>query len=267
MTPPIRLDQELVNRGLVASRSLARRLVLAGHIRVDGQTVHKPGTPVIPAAKLAVTPTPRYVSRGGDKLEPILVACGINVGTATCLDVGASTGGFTDCLLQHGANAVVTVDVGYGQLAWKLRQDPRVHVLERTNARYLSSESLPPELSEGITVVTIDVSFIGLLKVLPAVTRLSEARCQALLLIKPQFEAGPKDVKRGGVVRSANVRRHTVQSVADGAQDLGWHVHGAYPSPLRGPHGNWECFLYLSRMGVKPTGDSLWLDELEVPDD
>ena len=268
MTPPLRLDQALVDRGLVASRSLARRLVLAGKVRVDGHPVHKPGAPVKAAAELAVAQVPRYVSRGGDKLEPVLAASGIDVTAAICLDVGASTGGFTDCLLQHGAAAVVAVDVGYGQLAWTLRQDDRVIVLERTNARYLTAESMPPDLAAAITVLTVDVSFIGLLKVLPAATQLSDPRCQALVLVKPQFEAGPNDVERGGIVRSASIRRRTVRAVAHGAGELGWGVRRAYPSPLRGPQGNWECFLHLRREprpATEPEG--LWLEQLEVPDD
>ena len=268
MAAPVRLDQALVDRGLVASRSMARRLVLAGQVRVDGHAVHKPGTPVKTAATLAVAKAPRYVSRGGDKLEPTLAASGIDISAATCLDVGASTGGFTDCLLQHGAAAVVAVDVGYGQLAWKLRQDTRVHVLERTNARHLTAESLPRELPGAITLLTVDVSFIGLLKILPATTHLSDPRCQALVLVKPQFEAGPNDVERGGVVRSADIRQRTVQAVAAGARELGWRVHRAYPSPLRGPRGNWECFLHLGREpGAVAAGDTRWLDQLEIPDD
>lgn len=268
MVPPVRLDQALVDRGLVGSRSLARRLVLAGQVSVDGHAVDKPGTPIKAACELIVAQAPRFVSRGGDKLEPVLAASGIDVFAATCLDVGASTGGFTDCLLQHGAEAVIAVDVGYGQLAWKLRQDERVYVLERTNARYLSTESLPPELPGGITMLTIDVSFIGLLKVLPAVTRLTEPRSQALVLVKPQFEAGPKDVEHGGVVRSSSVRRRCVRSVAEGARELGWCVHRAHPSPLRGPHGNWECFVHLGRApGPGGTEDTSRLDDLEVPDD
>lgn len=268
MTPPLRLDQALVDRGLVASRSLARRLVLAGKVRVDGHAVHKPGTAIKPMADLVVAQAPRYVSRGGDKLEPVIAASGVDVSAATCLDVGASTGGFTDCLLQHGAATVITVDVGYGQLAWTIRQDGRVHVLERTNARHLTAESLPPGLAGAITLLTVDVSFIGLLKVLPAVTRLTDPKCQALVLIKPQFEAGPNDVERGGVVRSATIRRRTVRAVAEGAVELGWGVQGAHASPLRGPHGNWECFLHLRRdAGATTPREAHWLEQLEVPDD
>ncbi len=265
---PLRLDQALVNHGLVTSRSLARRLVLAGHVRVNGRSVHKPGTPIKPGAELEVAERPRYASRGGDKLAPVLAASGIDVGSAVCLDLGASTGGFTDCLLQNGARTVVAVDVGYGQLAWKLRQDPRVHVLERCNARHLTGESLPPGLSGAITVMTIDVSFIGVLKLLPAATRLCDPRCEALVLVKPQFEAGPKEVERGGVVRAAHTRRRTVEQVGNGARDLCWQVRHAYPSPLRGPRGNWECFLHLRRhAGASAPVDNDWLDDLEVPDD
>ncbi len=264
---PLRLDQALVDHGLVTSRSLARRLVLAGHVRVNGHPVHKPGTQIKPGADLEVAERPRYASRGGDKLAPVLAASGIDVAEATCLDLGASTGGFTDCLLQHGAEAVVAVDVGYGQLAWKLRQDPRVHVLERCNARHLTTESLPPGLPAAITVLTIDVSFIGVLKLLPAASRVCGHRCEALVLVKPQFEAGPQKVERGGVVRSAQTRRRAVEDVGNGAAEFAWQVRRAYPSPLRGPRGNWECFLHFGRNANTIAGSTAWLDELDVPDD
>lgn len=266
MSPRARLDQALVDHGLAESRSLARRLVLAGKVKVDGRRVDKPGTAVDAGAVLQVEAPPPYVSRGGEKLAPVLAASGIDVGGRVCIDLGASTGGFTDCLLQAGAVAVVAVDVGYGQLDWRLRADPRVHVLDRTNARYLTRASLPEGLPELPSVAVMDLSFISASKVLPAMSQVCAPRSHALVLVKPQFEAGPDAVGSGGVVRSAAVRRATLREVADAARELGWSVLAALPSPLRGPAGNWECFLHLARDGgFAPGGDVI--DDLDIPDD
>jgi len=184
-----------------------------------------------------------FVSRGGEKLAGALRATGLTVKGRLCLDVGASTGGFTDCLLRAGATAVIAVDVGYGQLAWSLRNDPRVHVLERTNARYLGPEMLPfrPDLA------VVDVSFISLAKVIPAVVRCLAVPHDLLVLVKPQFEVGPGRVGKGGVVRQEPLRREAVSGVAVAALELGEAVVGAYPAEPRGPKGNRETFLWLAR--------------------
>lgn len=260
-----RLDEALVAAGLAASRSRAKRLILAGQVRVDGSRVDKPGTALKQGAALEVEQQDRYVSRGGDKLAGPLEAAGIEPTGRVALDIGASTGGFTDCLLQAGAAEVVAVDVGYGQLAWSLRQDPRVHVLDRTNARYLGRESLP-ELSQLPDLLVMDVSFIGVAKVLPAVTALLAPSADALVLVKPQFESSAGEVERGGVVRRGAVRRQALARVAAAAAALGWSVVGAFPSPLRGPAGNWECFLHL-RLDQGATDDGRHIAELDVPDD
>ena len=260
-----RLDEALVEAGLVESRSRAKRLILAGQVRVDGAPSGKPGSQVAADAALSVAQPDRFVSRGGDKLAAPLAASGIDPTGRVALDIGASTGGFTDCLLQAGARAVVAVDVGYGQLAWSLRQDDRVHVMERTNARHLQPQDLP-SLPSTSSLLVMDVSFIGIGKVLPAVTALCATGTDALVLVKPQFEAGPKEVEKGGVVRSANVRRNTVDCVAEVAQSLGWSIVAAHGSPLRGPAGNWECFLQMRLdSGASHLGD--WLEQLDVPDD
>lgn len=261
-----RLDLALVERGLVESRSRARRLILAGQVRVDGERVDKPATGVSAGQRIEVETPPPFVSRGGEKLDPVIDAAGVDVSGKVALDVGASTGGFTDCLLQRGARQVVAVDVGYGQLDWRLRQDPRVGVLERTNARHLERGDLPSDLDGAVDLVVMDVSFIGVHKLLPALGRLCDPGCDALVLVKPQFEAGPAKVDKGGVVRSSSTRRQAVEDVAEAAAQEGWDVLGAYPSPLRGPAGNWECFLYLRR--TEGCGQiRIDLRQLSVPDD
>lgn len=266
MAAGIRLDQLLVSRGLVESRSLARRLILAGKVRVDGHPVDKPGTAIAAEARIEVVAPPRFASRGGDKLAPVLVASGIDVQGRCCIDLGASTGGFTDCLLQAGAAAVVAVDVGYGQLDWRLRQDPRVRVMERTNARHLTATDLPGDLPSAPSVAVMDVSFIGAAKVLPALSAVCATEADALILVKPQFEAGPDAVSQGGVVRAAADRRRSLRAVAAAAEQLGWAVVAAHPSPLRGPAGNWECFLQLRR-GPGVASSPGVVEDLEIPDD
>lgn len=261
-----RLDAALVEEGLAPSRSQARRLVLAGQVRADGQVVDKPGTALSEGVELTVDSGPPFVSRGGEKIDPVLEAASIEVRDRIALDIGASTGGFTDALLQRGARAVVAVDVGYGQLDWKLRQDERVTVLERTNARHLTPDQIPGRLAGRIELVVMDVSFISVTKVLPALGTSLSRDCEALVLVKPQFEAGPERVEKGGVVRSAETRRDVLRTVAEAARDCGWCVLSAWPSPLRGPAGNWECFLYLRRS----EGDGairVELDALSIPDD
>ena len=230
-----RLDVLLVERGLAESRAQAQALVLAG--RVPGY--EKPGTQVDESAELGVERPPPYVSRGGQKLAHALDELGVDPGGRDCVDVGASTGGFTDALLQRGAARVVAVDVGYGQLHERLRRDARVVSLERTNARELRELPFAPEL------VVCDVSFISLRVVLPPVLALARPGWQALVLVKPQFEAGRSEVGKGGVVRDPAVRRRVVREIAEAA--LGWEAEtvGAVDSGLPGPKGNREVFLHL----------------------
>jgi 23S rRNA (cytidine1920-2'-O)/16S rRNA (cytidine1409-2'-O)-methyltransferase len=233
-----RLDQALVERGLVPTRERARALILAREIEVDGEVALRAAAPVSDDADLRVRAAQRYVSRGGDKLEGALRATGIDPAGRRCLDVGASTGGFTDCLLQHGAAHVTAVDVGYGQLAASLREDPRVTVLERTNARSL------PRLEVPVDLVTVDVSFISLTTVLPAVLESVRPGGDVLALVKPQFEAGREQVGRG-VVTDPVVHASAVGGVAAWAVRRGLRVRGVVRSPLLGPKGNREFFLWL----------------------
>ncbi len=234
-----RLDVTLVERGLAPSRERARALVLARDVRVDGEVATRPAQPVTADAAIEVREPPPYVSRGGEKLAHALDRTGLDVRGLRCLDVGASTGGFTDCLLQRGAREVVAVDVGYGQLAQQLRDDPRVEVRERTNARTL--EPLDPSADLAV----VDVSFISLTLVLPAVLDSLRAGADVLALAKPQFEAERADVQRGGVVHDAEVHARVVGRVALWAIGRGVRVRGVVRSPLRGPAGNREFFVWL----------------------
>ncbi|MBI1298922.1 TlyA family rRNA (cytidine-2'-O)-methyltransferase [bacterium] len=238
-----RLDRLLVTRELVESREQGRRLIMAGEVLVDEQMVDKPGQPVPVDAVIRVRAQPKYVSRGGLKLEAALDAFALDVTGLTAVDVGASTGGFTDCLLQRGAAQVYAVDVGYGQLAWKLRQDPRVVVLERTNIRHL--EALPEGVLADLAV--IDASFIGLGLVLPPTLRLLNPNGQIVALIKPQFEAGRAQVGKGGVVRDRRVHRHVIEEVMALAHTQGLAVAGIVVSPAPGPAGNIEFLIWLKR--------------------
>jgi 23S rRNA (cytidine1920-2'-O)/16S rRNA (cytidine1409-2'-O)-methyltransferase len=240
-----RLDKLLVDRGYVASRERARRLIMAGAVRVNDQVVDKPGTPVGGDMAIMVTqPDIPFVSRGGLKLDAALARFDIAVADRVVLDVGASTGGFTDCVLQRGARAVIAVDVGYGQLAWALRQDPRVVLLERRNIRSLTAAELPfvP------TLAVVDVSFISLTSVLPTVVTLVPAG-DILPLVKPQFEVGKGNVGKGGVVRDAALRAAAVDAVRACAESLGLTCLGALESPVPGPKGNRETFLHLRWTG------------------
>ncbi|MFL5873881.1 MAG: TlyA family RNA methyltransferase [Solirubrobacterales bacterium] len=242
-----RIDAVLADRGLFPSRSAAAGAVRAGEVRVgqDGPVALRPSQLVEPDASLIVDEGPRYVSRGGTKLENALEALGIDVSGWDCLDVGASTGGFTDCLLQRGANRVAAVDVAYGQLDVRMRQDPRVHTIERLNARELARVDLPfvPALA------TIDVSFISLTKVLPTVARCLEPGGEVLAMVKPQFELGRERVGRG-VVRAAADRREAIVKVAQAAQELGLPVRGFASSGLPGPKGNRETFVWCGGSGA-----------------
>ena len=236
-----RLDTLLAERGLASSRTSAAASVRAGLVRLGpgGRCAEKPGQLVAEDAELLVTERPRYVSRGGVKLENALRALEVTVAGRACLDVGASTGGFTDCLLQHGAGRVIALDVAYGQLDWRLRQDPRVAVVERTNARHLRPDDLPyvPELA------TIDVSFISLAKVLPALARCLAPAGEVLALVKPQFELGRERVGKGGVVRDPAERRDALVAVGRAARQLGLQPVGFASSGLPGPKGNRETFI------------------------
>jgi 23S rRNA (cytidine1920-2'-O)/16S rRNA (cytidine1409-2'-O)-methyltransferase len=251
-----RLDLLLVERGLAKSREQARRLIMAGEVLVDDQVSDKPGRTVAADAAVRVrTPLP-YVSRGGQKLAAALAAFAFDVTGLIALDVGASTGGFTDCLLQHGAARVYAVDVGYGQLAWKLRTDPRVVLLERTNIRHLSA--LPDGARPDLAV--IDASFISLALVLPPTLHLLVPSGQVIALIKPQFEAGKDDVGKGGVVRDPRIHRRVLAETVALAHSLGLAVAGLITSPLLGPAGNVEFLIWL-RPGPVPTPDPAVLIE------
>jgi 23S rRNA (cytidine1920-2'-O)/16S rRNA (cytidine1409-2'-O)-methyltransferase len=239
----VRLDTLLVERGLAETRNKAQALLLAGSVRVNGQPAGKPGTLVDPAVALEVTAALPYASRGGYKLAHALDTFGLDPHGRTALDVGASTGGFTDVLLQRGAARVYAVDVGYGILDYKLRADPRVVVLERTNIRYL--EALPSDASPADCAV-IDVSFISLKLVLPAVRRLLAPAAWIVALIKPQFEAGPDLVGKGGVVRDPKVHRAVLREVVAAAAGYDLALHGLVRSPITGPAGNIEFLAWFA---------------------
>ena len=236
-----RLDVLVAERGLAESREKAQRLIQAGQVRVNGQVASKPGHKFDSASSVEVEAGPRFVSRGGDKLEAAFQTFDLQVEGMTCMDAGASTGGFTDCLLQHGAARVYAVDVGKGLIDWRLRNDKRVVVIEKQNARYLEGS-----MFEGtITVATIDVSFISLTKVLPAVREVITDGGHIVSLIKPQFEAGREKVGKGGVIRDPGVRQETVDTVhAFGVGELGLEWLGVCESPVRGPAGNVEYLAY-----------------------
>ena len=246
----VRLDQLLSERGMFASRSRAAASVLAGEVILlpERRRADKPGQMVPEDVELELAAAPAYVSRGGIKLANALDALGAAVAGRRALDVGASTGGFTDCLLQRGAEHVVAVDVAYGQIDWSLRSDPRVTVVERCNARALTPEELPyaPDL------IVIDVSFISVAKVLPAVLGCAAERFDCLAMIKPQFEVGRAGVGKGGVVRDAGLRRAALVSVGEAARALGVSVLGYAGSGLPGPKGNRETFIWIAEGGRGP---------------
>lgn len=235
----IRLDVLLVERGLAPTRNKAQALIMAGKVQVEGQVVSKAGTQIPADAAVELKSDLPYVSRGGLKLAAALDAFDIEPHRAICADVGASTGGFTDVLLQRGAQRVYAIDVGYGQLAWALRQDASVVVMERTNARYLKT------LPEPVDLVTIDASFISLKLIFPAVVKWLNSPARVIALVKPQFEAGKDQVGKGGVVRDQAVHRHVLETVIADAGQTGLELLGLVPSPITGPAGNREfltCF-------------------------
>ncbi|HET9924233.1 MAG TPA: TlyA family RNA methyltransferase [Methylomirabilota bacterium] len=241
----LRLDVALVERGLVESREKAARLIMAGDVLVDGQRIDKAGAMVAPGARLELVARPRFVSRGGDKLAHALATFVVAPRGRVAIDVGASTGGFTHCLLAQGAVKVYAVDVGHSQLDAKLRADGRVVVMEKTNARSLPVDSFP----ESPDLATVDVSFISLEKVLPSVFGVLTSQGEAVVLVKPQFEVGKGQVGKGGVVRDGSHHRAVIARVARFAVLHGWHVRGVTASPIKGPKGNREFFLLLTKTG------------------
>jgi len=242
--PKERLDVLLVQRGLSESREQAQRLIRSGTVRIAGQVHTKPGHTYAPDVEISVDEADRFVSRGGEKLEGAFEAFELDVAGQVCLDVGASTGGFTDCLLQHGAAKVYAVDVGKGQLHWKLRQDPRVVVMERINARALSPEQFPEQPAFAVA----DVSFISLTKILPAMDKVLAPGSGILTLVKPQFEAGREKVGKGGVVRDGAVHEEVLAGIRDfGTSTVGWECKGVCESPLRGPAGNKEFLVWWAK--------------------
>jgi 23S rRNA (cytidine1920-2'-O)/16S rRNA (cytidine1409-2'-O)-methyltransferase len=263
-----RLDSLLVERGLVESRAQAQRLIMAGQVRVDGELALKPATRVSEAVQIEIDHGPPFVSRGGEKLAAALTAFGLSPANRVCADVGSSTGGFTDCLLQNGARRVYAIDVGKGILHWKLRQDPRVVVMEETNARFV--ERLPEE----VQLVTIDASFISLKILLPVVKgwfgpqsaqsgRTAFLSGDVVALIKPQFEAGKAEAARGdGVIRDPEIHRQVLYSVLDFACQQGYRLDGLIRSPLQGPKGNVEFLAWLSL--PMPGNQSSTTEEIEA---
>ena len=253
-----RLDLHLLTLGLASSRQQAQRLIRAGKVRdVHGQRLEKPGQEVAEELLLQVEQPPRFVSRGGEKLLGALNAFPIEVNGRVCIDAGISTGGFTDCLLQHGASRVYGIDVGYGQTAWSLRTDERVVLRERTNLRRLTAEDLYGDEDQRPTLAVADVSFISLSLVLPALRGLMSTEglggkdCEAIVLVKPQFEVGRQRVGKGGVVRDPAAHIDAITDVIEAAQPLGWKPTGLVASPLTGPAGNHEYLLWLTSSNNK----------------
>jgi 23S rRNA (cytidine1920-2'-O)/16S rRNA (cytidine1409-2'-O)-methyltransferase len=239
-----RLDKLLVEKGMVQSRERARALIMEGRITVDGQTLDKPGSLVRGDAHLQIQGQDLpYVSRGGLKLEAALEAFGVDPEGKVVIDVGASTGGFTDCVLQKGAKKVYAIDVGYGQLAWKLQKDPRVINLERRNIRYLKRE----EVSEEADLILVDTSFISIEKFLPHLVGFLKEEGDLLCLIKPQFEVGKGEVGKGGVVKDSKLHQKVVDRISQFGRELGLTVRGIIESPLLGPKGNKEFFIRLKK--------------------
>ncbi len=237
----IRLDQRVVELGLAESREKAQRLIRAGQVLVNGQPKDKPGHTIDAEAEVQLRAGERFVSRGGEKLEAAFQQFGVNVQGLICMDIGASTGGFTDCLLQHGAARVYAIDVGRGQLHWKLAKDPRVTVMDEVNARYLK----PADLPEQPAFAAIDVSFISLTKILPAAAAILPPGGRIVTLIKPQFEAGREEVGRGGVVKDEAARARAIARIrAFGTDELGLEWLRDCPSPVVGPAGNVEHLAY-----------------------
>ncbi|OGW53520.1 MAG: hypothetical protein A2Z46_00615 [Nitrospirae bacterium RBG_19FT_COMBO_55_12] len=242
----VRIDRLILDRGFVESREKGQAIILAGNVLVNGQKVEKAGALVPEDADIRILGEPMpYVSRGGLKLEAALREFKITVTGRTAIDVGASTGGFTDCLLQHGCGKVYAVDVGYGQLAWKLRQDPRVISIERTNIREINPALIP----ELLDISVIDASFISLEKIIPSVLKLLARDGEIIALIKPQFEVGKGQVGKGGIVRNETARKAVVERIVEFVHELGLEVKGVMPSPITGQDGNVEYLLHAKSIG------------------
>ena len=252
-----RLDVLLVNRGLAASREKAKAVIMAGIVYVDGQKEDKAGATFSDAVNIEVRGnTLKYVSRGGLKLEKAMSHFGLSLEGKVCMDVGASTGGFTDCMLQNGAVKVYSIDVGHGQLDWKLRNDPRVVCMERTNIRYVT----PEDIGEPASFVSIDVSFISLTKVLTPVRELLSENGEIVCLIKPQFEAGREKVGKKGVVRDPKVHLEVIRAVMDFASSIGFEILHLEFSPIKGPEGNIEYLLHLKKQAEGYTQENIPVD-------
>jgi 23S rRNA (cytidine1920-2'-O)/16S rRNA (cytidine1409-2'-O)-methyltransferase len=260
-----RIDKLLVEKGLVKSRERAKALIMAGKVKVNGQVVDKPGTSVPADSVIEVKEEDiPYVSRGGLKLETALKEFGVDVSGFVCLDVGASTGGFTDCLLQHGAEKVYAVDVGRGQLDWKLRNDPRVVSIERFNARYLTEKEIP----EKVDLVVMDVSFISVTKLLPVVKQFLEPEGKMIVLIKPQFELTKREVDRGkGVIRDPELHKKAINKVLEFARSIGLYPEKLTLSKPRGPKGNKEFLVLLSQKEGDDRVDASFVDRVVKVDD
>ncbi len=238
-----RLDIELVNRGLVESREKAKAMIMAGCVYIDDQKAYKAGDKVKEGQMIEIKGNPLpFVSRGGFKLDKSIKCFNLDLTNRVCADIGASTGGFTDCMLQNGASKVYSIDVGYGQLAWKLRNDPRVVNMERTNIRYIDLESL-----DEISFISIDVSFISLKLVLPVAFNMLSEGGELVALIKPQFEAGREEVGKKGVVRDIDIHKKVIMNVIDIAYEIGFSVADIDFSPIKGPEGNIEFLIYLKK--------------------
>lgn len=254
MANKIRLDVAVFEQGFAPSREKAKAIIMAGQVYVNNQKVDKAGTEIKPEDKLEVRGnTLKYVSRGGLKLEKAMQCFPITLKDKICMDVGASTGGFTDCMLQNGAKKVYSIDVGYGQLAWKLRTDKRVVNLERTNFRYCTREQVPDEIDFS----SVDVSFISLRHILPVLHQLLSEQGQAVCLIKPQFEAGKEKVGKKGVVRDLSVHREVVERIIALALENGFSVEGLEFSPIKGPEGNIEYLIYLVKSDAPALSESV----------
>ena len=262
-----RLDVLLVNRGMVESREKAKAIIMTGNVFVNGNREDKAGTTFDEEkAQIEIKGhTLPYVSRGGLKLEKAIEVFGVDVKDKVCMDIGASTGGFTDCMLQNGADHVYSIDVGRGQLAWKLRQDPRVICMEKTNIRYVTSE----DVGELVDFVSIDVAFISLTKVLEPIWHLMKNEARMVCLIKPQFEAGREKVGKKGVVRDLAVHKEVMEQVITYAKSLGFLIKGLDFSPIRGPEGNIEYLLYIQKMenGAATFPEDEWNEWQKVMDE
>jgi 23S rRNA (cytidine1920-2'-O)/16S rRNA (cytidine1409-2'-O)-methyltransferase len=259
-----RVDRELVRRGLVATREEAQRVIELRRVQVDGAPVRKPATMVLPEQTLVVGgPPPRFVSRGGEKLQGALEGFGLDVTDARVLDAGISTGGFTDCVLQAGASHVLGFDVGYGQLAERIRRDPRVTARERTNVRALTLDDLG---GERVDLLVGDLSFISLTTVLPVLLPLVRPDGDVIVLVKPQFEVGRALVGRGGIVRDPDARRGALEKVAGAAESAGWPMRGLMTSPIRGAAGNVEYLAWL-RQGVGGSPAQELIDQVTADED